>query len=210
MLMAAIGEVRGNFSALQAVLNAIEDSGIQTIIQTGNIGSSPSSAETVIAFFRNSPVPGVQGEFDRLLGRFERKRAALLKRLEPAEYAALESAHAALSSASLEFLRALPRQRRLDVDGVSVLACYGAVTGASGILTAETPHVKFQREREAALADVVVCGGAPEPFSLLVEHTLFVSPGPLNAGPGQARYAVISTEEEPWSAEFPVVPCSEG
>lgn len=207
--MAVIGDVLGNFSGLRNVWDAIQAEGIQTIVQAGNLVDDPSSAMNILDFMAAKGITGVQGERDRLLARFLKKRAAMEKRLAPAEFAAMEAAHAALSSAGLEYLRERPRRLRLNVDGVSVLVCQGSVTGAGEQIEASTPTMKFQRQREAEPADVIICGGAPEPFYRLVDGTLFTGPGPLTAGKDTARYALVDTESDPWNVTFPVAPVIE-
>ena len=52
-----------------------------------------------------------------------------------------------------------------------------------------------------------MCGGAPLPFSRMVDGALFVGPGRVDAGPGRAGYALVSTEEEPWRADFLEAAC---
>lgn len=202
MLMAAIGDVLGNFSALEAVRRAIAEMGIETVVQAGDVIGGGSRARKAIESLRESGIPNVQGALGRLLGRFEQKRAALSKRLDAETMALLSSAYETLSSGDLEYIQSLPRIHRMTVDTLAVFVCYGSPASVTDILTGESTPAKFQRQREIEPMDIVISGGAPEPFSRFVNGTLFVGPGPMEAGPGKARYALITAEERPWQVEF--------
>jgi putative phosphoesterase len=65
--------------------------------------------------------------------------------------------------------------------------------------------MRFRRLREAANADLIVCGHTHRPFVRTVDGVLFVNPGSVGVAPthlGTACYALIDTEEAPWSARI--------
>ena len=214
MLIAAIGNIHGNLPALEAVLGEIDDAGIQTIVNTGDCVAGHPWPNEVIDLLRDRSIPTVQGEQDRLVARFERKRKSLARDISRVggwtigshlrdEWARIQEAYEAARSENIEFLAALPKQLFLTIDGISVCVCHGTPQGRNDVLHEEDDIGKFRRLREAANTDIIICGRSHTPFSRVVDNTLFVNPGAVgisDGGPQQAIYATISTETEPWEA----------
>lgn len=81
---------------------------------------------------------------------------------------------------------------------------HGTDSSASRTLHADDPDAKFQRQREALRADIVVVGPSEAPFVRWMDKTLFVAPGPLVSTDdvdGPACYSLINTEDEPWTVQ---------
>ena len=205
MLMATFGDIHGNLPALEAVLDAIDDAGIQTMACLGDcVGGHPFPNE-VIALLRKRNIPTVQGEWDRSSARFLRMRTTLERTCSAEELEALGQAHAAVHSHNIERLAALPRRRVLTVDGIEVYVCHGSPQGQTDGLTSDGDVSRFRRSRETANTPIVVCGHTHQAFARRVDGTLFVNPGAVSEPFGHASvacYALVDTEREPWSAHF--------
>jgi putative phosphoesterase len=205
MLMAILGDIHGNLPALDAVLAAIEDAGIETVLNTGDAVVGWPWPNEVVDALRLRGIPSAQGEMDRLAASFLRKNATLRKRLDPNEYAEVEWAYEHLRSENLEFLRDLPRHRSLRAEGIDILLCHGTPAAQTDALDEDDDEEYLLRQREVANAPLVVCGRTHRAFARSVLDTLFVNPGsvgmPVDGAP-LARYAVVNTEDEPWSAEL--------
>ncbi|MDK1020856.1 MAG: metallophosphoesterase family protein [Candidatus Hydrogenedentes bacterium] len=203
MLFAALGDIRGNTPALRRVLDELSDSGIQTVVNTGDSTVGRPWTKEVIEALEAAHITSVQGGRDRLLVRFARKGDSLRDRLPEADFEALERAYAQCSSRDIEYLAALPSRARFAVDGVSVELCHGGLTSLADRLRPADDPALFRRQRELTDARIIVCGHGEEAFVRLVEDTLFVHPGSVGmATDGRAHYALISTETDPWSAEL--------
>ena len=206
MIFAALGNFSGPACTLRATLDAISDEGIYVIVQTGQLFAGCDAPNELPDLLREHEVRAAQGNDERLLLRWQQKQAQLRKRLDDAAFARIESAHARLSSATLECLRGLRKQIALTMDGLDIVVCLGAPGNPRVLITPETPDDHLRRYREISVPDIVVCGGHPEPFHRLVDGTLFVCPGTVAAADGTVGYALISTEQEPWSAEQVTIP----
>jgi len=205
MYLAAIGDIHGNLPALEAVLAAIDDAGIQTIVSTGDAVVGHPWPNEVIELIRNRAIPSVQGELDRRVVHFLRKQETLRRKLSNNEFEALRQTHATLQSCNLEFLRILPRHRMLHVEGVDICVCHGTPTSQSDTLEKEDPPGKFRRVRELTNAQIVISGATHQPFSRTVDATLFVNPGAVGVSPAGVRiatYAIVDTETDPWEARI--------
>ncbi len=205
MLFAVIGDIRGNLRAFEAVLDQIDESGIHVIMHTGNAVVGGDGGDAVVDRLRTGDIYCVQGREDRLVARFSKKRTSLRARMEPEAFAAMDRAHAHTHSANLEFLRNLRKSQRIEMDQLVIYLSHGTGNSQSDAVGPETPVARLRRFREEALADIIVCGGGAVPFATTVDGAFFVCPGPVEAGPGRARYALVNGEEAPWSASFPEV-----
>ena len=200
MIFAAIGNIDGHDIALEGALQSIEEMGIHTIVHTGNAVVGAQGGNKIMDLLAEFSVTCVQGDRDRLAVRYSRKQESLEKKLDEGMLKSLRWSHENLSSQNLELIRDWRKARNLELENLAVFLCHGSPGNRREILTAETPMVKLQRQREIAQADIIICGGSDEPFTKYVDDTLFVSPGSLQAEDGTVSYALINTEEKPWSA----------
>ena len=213
MLLAALGDIHGNLPAFEAVLGAIEDAGIHTILNTGDAVVGHPWPNEVIEILRERAIPSVQGEMDRYAVLYHRKRDTFKsKEVTPELLRQIEATHELTRSGNLEYLRGLPRSRNLSIDGISIALCHGTLASQSESLRADDPDSKFARQREANPVRILVCGRSHERFSRTIGDTLFVSPGSVGVSEtqGEAHYAIINTEEDEWTAEFLTAPYSLG
>ncbi|MFP4500172.1 MAG: metallophosphoesterase family protein [Candidatus Hydrogenedentota bacterium] len=206
MILAALGDIDGHLPALDAVLAAVDEAGVFTVLHTGNSVAGRPTDGAVLARLSAREVPAVLGRRDRLVVRYHKKAAALAKRLPADELNIVRRTYGNLASTELEALGSRPEARMLTVEGVHIALCHGALGNRKDVLAAETSLAKLQRQRELARADLVLAGGQAAPFFRMVGGTLFVGPGPLVAAPRVARYALINTDADPWLVDFAEAP----
>ncbi|MBI4559563.1 MAG: metallophosphoesterase family protein [Candidatus Hydrogenedentes bacterium] len=209
MLIAVFGDIHGNLPAFEAALGHIDAAGIQTVLNTGDAIVGYPWPNEVIDLVRSRNIPSVQGEMDRFAVRFLRSAERLRERWTPQEFAALEWAHRETRSDHLEFLRALPKSITVTIDGTPIFLCHGTAGSQSEGLREIDDLGLFRRQREAANTRLFICGQTHRPYWRWVDDTLFVNPGSLGIPPDEgafATYATVSTEAEPWTAEFVRVP----
>ncbi len=205
MIFAAIGSIDGHDDALKSTLKAIEETGILTILHTGNAVVGQQGGNAIMDLLAQFNVTCVQGNLDRLAVRYSRKQSTLERQLDADLLEKLRWSHENLSSQNLEYLRDWRKTRTLELEGLKILLCHGSPGNPREILTADTPHAKLQRQREQSHAHIIVSGGAEDSFSVTVDGTLFVSPGPLVKEDGTFQYALINTDDNPWSATMETV-----
>lgn len=201
MLLAAIGNIRGNVRALEAALDAIEAMGIQTVLNTGNCAVGGGTINEAIGLLRERHVFSVQGEEDRRLVNFLRKQETLRRKWDPATFELYRQASDVIHSANLEYLRDMPKRREMTLEGIPIVQFHGTPTSQADSLTDDEPDDWFRRARESVNAPMLVFNGGETGFVRAVDDALFVGTGAI-AGPGTARYAIINTETTPWRAAF--------
>jgi hypothetical protein len=205
MYLAAIGDINGNLSALRAVLNAIDDAGIQIIFNTGNSAVGKSSANECISMLRARGAISVQGETDRRLVHFLRKRETLKRKLDPAQFQCIEEAHANITSENLEYLRGLPRSRVVSYESVSYTLFHGTPTSQADYLNEDDTEDRFRRIREAANTEIMVFNGGAQGFWRLIDECLFAGTAAVDAS--EPSYTLIDTETHPPRAEILRIKC---
>ncbi len=209
MHLAAIGDVHGNLPALEAVLGAIDESGIETLVHTGDAVVGYPWPNEVVDLLRERNAISVQGEFDRMAVNFLKKRNSLGRKWPSATFQALQWTYEALRSDNIEFLGGLPHARHFRREGVDIAVCHGALNSQREQLDPNDALVKFRRQREQAHASLIICGRNHQAFHQWTEDTLFVNPGSAGMALGDsslARYAVIDTETTPWQAHLHTIP----
>ncbi|MCC6797073.1 MAG: metallophosphoesterase family protein [Candidatus Hydrogenedentes bacterium] len=200
MLIAVIGGAQGDVHALDAALSRVDSLGIHTVLCTGNLAAGGDDGNAVIDRLRERGVTCVQGEMDRLVVRALRKADSMRKRLDEIVFDAVMRGHESLTNTNIEFLRALPQRRDLTFEGKALCLCHGTVSSQSNTLTAEDSIDRFRRQREAANAEIVVCGSDDEAFVKVVDETLFVNSGALKADANAISLVVVNSDDEPCSA----------
>ena len=205
MLLAAIGRIQGNLPALKAVLDEIDEQGIEVILNTGDCAAGHRWPNEVISVLRERAILTVQGEMDRHVTRFARKRERIRANVAEETFEVLERAYENTWSEHIEYLRSLPRTMCETIDGVVIYLCYGVGKIQSDGLREGDETVRFRRLRELAGADLIVCGRTHGRFERTVDGALFVNPGSVGGVTEEealAWYAVIDTETEPWQVDF--------
>ncbi len=208
MLLAVLGDIHGNLPAFEAALDDIDAAGIQMIVNTGDSVAGHPWPNEVLDILRVREIASAQGEMDRLTTSFLRKNRTLRERLSPEDFEAAGQAYDALQSEHLVYLRALPRQRVLRIEGVTIHLCHGSPSSSKEGIHEEASLARFRRWRETANAPLVLSGRTHRPLARMVDDTLFVNPGSVGEAsdtPGLALYAIVNTEEEPWTVEHRTV-----
>lgn len=187
---------------MEAALADIDDAGIRTIVCTGDVVAGYPYPNEVIDCLGGRSIATVQGSQDRLTASLVRSHGRTMKRASEDAAAAMRWTYDHLSSANIEYLRALPHVQRITIDSVDVFVCHGAPDAVNDGMGEDTNAHRFERYRESARADIIIGGNTHETFDRLIEGTLFVNPGSLGCDERGAVYAVVSTEEEPWTVEY--------
>jgi len=209
MFLAVFGDVHGNLPALEAVVEAIDNRGIHTVCNTGDCAVGYPWPNEVIALLRDRAVISVQGETDRLAVRVARKAAALQRRLDEDRFRAVQWTHDHLAVRNIEYLRDLPLQRTLRVEGIDIALFHGLPTTQAETLHGDDDAMRFQRVRESVNVPLVLCGKSHVPYAREVDDTLFVNPGSVGVTSGdgsRTRFAIVDTDAAPWKVEVLTIP----
>jgi putative phosphoesterase len=192
MKIALIGDVHANLPALQAVLAHAEGQTVEAIWNVGDFVGYGAFPDEVVQCLRDAKAVSILGNYDLKvlnLDRVESKRAE--KRM------AFQWAYDHLSPANRDYLRGLPQELRLEVEGRSILLTHGSPTSIDELLTPSTPDERLRELARLARADAVICGHSHQPFQREVAGTWFVNTGSVGRsddGDPRACYAILDVD----------------
>jgi putative phosphoesterase len=178
---AVLGDVHGNIAALEAALKDIKRHKPDVLLVTGDLAlNGPRPAETVqrVRQLEDDGAIVVQGNTDVAVGDFDYAAAfPWLDEVPPAHRAAAEWAHDQLADEELTYLRRLPWERRVSVDGLMVLVCHGSPGSQTNGLPADLdPSITVERVTRTD-ARVIACGHTHVADTRELGRRLIVNPG---------------------------------
>lgn len=170
MRVAAIYDIHGNATALEAVLREIDGERIEAVVSGGDVVSGPMPAESLGLLLARRDVRFVLGNADVDVIRYAR---GLGEPLHDADWVA--------GRLDDEYLRALEQfeaQVVLQIDGVGeTLFCHGTPRAIDEIITEATSREQLAAIYDGVHADVVVGGHTHMQLDIDVEGTRVVNPG---------------------------------
>jgi predicted phosphodiesterase len=153
MRVAALYDVHGNLPALEAVLAEVEREHVDAIVVGGDFAAGPMPVQT----FDRLRALGDRALF--LSGNAERELADGIAPEEELGHARFEWLRDRLGAERLDFMRSLPGNVRVVVDGVGpTLFCHGSPRSDLEVLTPDTPDDRLREALASADANVVICG----------------------------------------------------
>lgn len=192
--IALLGDLHGNFPALEAILQDVDQNAAEAIWNLGDfLGYAPFPNETVEKLCDVGAI-SIIGNYDVKVLEFEQKRSRWKRKKAPEKYAAFEWNYEHLSQHARAVLKSLPQQVRLEVNGLKTLLVHGSPAAIDEPLGSETPEQRFEELARMAAADVVLCGHSHEVFVRRVDDTWFVNPGSAGrpeGGDWRASYALL-------------------
>jgi predicted phosphodiesterase len=157
--VAALYDIHGNLTALEAVLADVDASAVDLIVVGGDVANGPMPAGSLdVLDAAHRPVRFVCGNGDReLVDAYDGRPAAPGL---PPEWAELQQwAAAGLTRAHRDSLAAYEPTVVVDVEGLgSVCFCHGSPRSDEEILTELTPVPRLAAALDGVSAEVVVCG----------------------------------------------------
>ena len=177
MKVAALYDIHGNFPALEAVLEEIDDEGVDRIIVGGDVVPGPMARQS-LAKLLQLPIPVEfihgNGESDVIaLGGGQ-----MPSRVPEAVHEAMHWVLEELEPEQMAEMRRWPPTRELEVPGVgSILFCHATPRNDNEIFTRITPEPLLRPIFEATNAKMVVCGHTHMPFDRRIGDVRVVNPG---------------------------------
>jgi putative phosphoesterase len=196
--IALLGDVHANLPALESVLAHALSQNVSAIWNTGDFLGYGAFPNQVVERLQQAGAISILGNYDIKVLSFKEKDKKWRKSKRPEKYLAFQWAHANLSRENRRYLKSLPEQRRLELDGKSILLTHASPASNEEPLEPDTPQARLRELAHLADADVVICGHSHQPFVRTVENTCFMNPGSVGRpddGDPRACYAVLETTQ---------------
>ncbi len=195
MKAALLGDIHGNLPALEAVLDHARQQGVEAIWNIGDfVGYGPFPDE-VVQLMRRVEAVSIAGNYDLKVLRLPEKENKWRESKRPEKFLAFKWAYEHLSDSSLEYLRSLPKEIRLEAAGKRILLTHGSPASNVEPVTPLTLRPRLQELAKLAQADIVICGHSHQPFNRHVDGVWFINTGTVGRpddGDPRAGYAVLT------------------
>jgi putative phosphoesterase len=199
--VAVITDIHANLPALEAVLEHIEERGVDAIYCGGDlVGYGPHPNE-VCALIEDRGIPTIYGNYDYAIGRDEEDCGCAYRDQHDRELGQQSIAWTLehTDERSKAFMRGLPFDLRFELGGRRVRLVHGSPRKVNEYLFEDKPARTFERIAAGADCDVLVFGHTHQPWVREYGGVLFVNCGSVGKpkdGDARAAFALLESEED--------------
>jgi putative phosphoesterase len=193
IIVAVVSDVHGNLSALEAALADCNKQGVERVWNLGDfVGYVPFPNETIELLRQNCEV-SIVGNYDLKVLSFAQTSEKWKIKKSDEKYISFKWNSAALTTVSTRYLEGLPKTKRLEVGGASVLLTHGSPASEEEGLIASTSAERLRELAKMAETDVVLGGHTHRPMVRREGGVLFVNAGSVGRPEGDRRatYAIL-------------------
>jgi len=177
--LAIISDIHGNLHALESVWADLQSQAPDAVLCLGDLVGYGAFPNEVIDFVRGWNVPVLMGNYDDGVG-YDRDDCGCVYR-DPVDDAlghkSLLWTRAHVTSERKAYLRELPFDRRVVIDGRRVRYVHGSPRKINEYLYEDRPESVFRNVARTADCEVLFFGHTHLPYQKQVEGTLFVNTG---------------------------------
>ena len=206
MKIAIISDIHGNIQALESVLEDIKKQHCEKVLCLGDLAMAGAQPSKVINFVKNQPNwEIIQGNTDKLIGDFCQEFFDNVKSHFPIMANALSEEIKILTDTEKEYLRNLPAQKELDIEGVKILMVHGSVRRNNEDVLPNRPLAEIEEIFASTDADLIFCGHTHLPCGYQTSKKQTIvnvgSVGRPMTEDAKACYATVSIENGTFSIE---------
>ena len=162
MKIAVISDIHGNIQALEAVLADIEKEKCDKIFCLGDLamaGPEPvKTIEKIKSLYDEGKLELIQGNTDEMIGNYSEELAQRVKNAAPIMGNALKNDVMIIPNNLKEFLKNLPKQKQLVIEGLKVLLVHGSPRKNDENILPDLPIKQIEEIVAGTDADVIFCG----------------------------------------------------
>lgn len=159
MRVAIVSDIHANWQALEAVLEDIKKQGCEKVLCLGDLAMAGPQPRMVVDFVRKQDNwTVIQGNTDKLIGDFSRETVDKLKSAFPVMANALLDDVLVLEEDKKEYLKNLPAQMNLEIEGVKILMVHGSPRRNNEDILPDMPLEQIEEILEGVDADLIFCG----------------------------------------------------
>ena len=162
MKIAIISDIHGNMQALEAVLKNIETEKCEKIFCLGDLAmAGPEPAKTIekIQELQNTKdFTIIQGNTDEMIANCDNQMLHLLEQNVPVMAHALENDVTVVDEEQKKYLRELPKQKELVIDGVKILLVHGSPRKNNENIFDNLKIEEVEEIIAGTTADIIFCG----------------------------------------------------
>lgn len=159
MKIAILSDIHANYQALEAVMEDIKKHACQKVLCLGDLAMAGPQPRMVIDFIqKQTNWKIIQGNTDKLIGDFSKETVDKLKSIFPVMANALLDDVLYLEDDKKDYLKNLPSQMKLNIEGVKVLLVHGSPRRNNEDILPNMPITEVEKIVEGVDADLIFCG----------------------------------------------------
>ena len=169
MKIAVISDVHANLHALTAVINDFQKRGIERIFALGDYAMAGAQPVETMKFVLTQNWDMIQGNTDELIAHYNDEVYNLVKKTFPVMGEALKYDVSILPTEYIEFLKNLPKEKFIEIDGVRIHLVHGSPRKNNENIY---PNLKPEIVEEicsSSNADLILCGHTHIPCGYQLE-----------------------------------------
>lgn len=159
MKVAVISDIHGNFQALESVMNDMKSNNVENVFCLGDLAMAGPQPRLIIDLISKKPDwVVIQGNTDKMIADFSPEIMENVKNIFPVMANALADDVYFIEDEMKDYLRSLPPQKELTVEGVKVLLVHGSPRRNNEDILPDLPIKKVEEILEGTDADIIFCG----------------------------------------------------
>lgn len=159
MKVAIISDIHGNFQALESVLDDMKANHVEKVFCLGDLAMAGPQPRLIIELIsKKTDWTVIQGNTDKMIADFSPEIMENVKNVFPIMANALADDVYFIEDEMKDYLKNLPPQKELTVEGVNVLLVHGSPRRNNEDILPDLPIKKVEEMIESTDADVIFCG----------------------------------------------------
>ena len=162
MKIAVISDIHGNIQALDAVLENIREENCEKIFCLGDLamaGPQPfETVEKIRELQKTTDFTIIQGNTDEMIANCDNQILHMLEENNPVMAHALESDITTVSEEQKNYLRNLPSQKEIEIEGLKILLVHGSPRKNNENIFDNLKIEEVEEMISGTNADIIFCG----------------------------------------------------
>ncbi len=159
MKVAILSDIHGNMQALESVMADIKENNCKKVLCLGDLAMAGPEPAEVIDFVKSQDNwTVIQGNTDKMIADFTPEILKNTEKAFPVMAHALADDVLFLSDDRKEYLKNLPEQKVLEIEGVKVLMVHGSPRKNNEDILPDMPISEIEKIIKGVDADLIFCG----------------------------------------------------
>lgn len=167
MKIAVISDIHGNLQALEAILENIKKENCEKIFCLGDLAMAGPQPNETINKIKELVDCGnfelIQGNTDEYLSKNSEEMSQIIAKANPIMASAYDADRKVITKENIEFLKNLPSQKNIEINGVKILLVHGSPRANNENIFPEMHVEKIEEMIAGVDADLIFCGHTHQP-----------------------------------------------
>ncbi len=206
--IAVFSDIHGNLPALHAVMEDMDQRGLEQRYCLGDLVGYGTFPNEVIEIIRARGIPTIMGNYDQGVGNNSDECGCAYRTAEEEALGkrSIAWSNAHTSEENKAFLRNLLPQRSLELGGLHVVLAHGSPRKINEYLYIDRPDAGLERILDGVHADVLVVGHTHKPYHRVLPSGRHLindgSVGKPKDGDPRACYVILEATGKDLKVEF--------